>query len=439
MFFNAVKMKEVEGLQKHTLGRRVRVQFVSRDTTEDGISGSNTYRLSLLRHLKTMGFDIQYLFLGYRGMAFTHKNFNYKTISGVTTDVVSPPWNSGNDISAWGDPPSPLETKYFRRRFKSYQPDIVIIDRVWLAKLLEEIPSKKVLKVILTHDVAYERISAFQAAGLNPFKKMGGFKLLQWDKATESVHLRKAHILLAIQQDDLKSLQRMAPKSEVILTPMATKPHFHQNSKQVPGRCLFVGGSASHNVDGLKWFLQKIWPLIRKRVPFASLHVCGDVCYSFTAGLLQPQSKEGVSFLGNIKDLNVEYEQTQVFISPIRVGSGLKIKLIEALSHGRACVTTRCGVQGLKNISNYGVIVEDRADDFSVAVCRLIKNTSERRVTETKAREYVTNHLSPFNAYMPLIRRLHQHTEAKTRKRNYLSFFNFVNSDRLVKNRVRSI
>ncbi|WP_157703494.1 glycosyltransferase family 4 protein, partial [Salmonella enterica] len=138
--------------------------------------------------------------------------------------------------------------------------------------------------------------------------------------------LRKAQVLLAIQEEDANLFQEMAPECKVISMPMSAVSHSN-TVKQVPGRCLFVGSRANHNYYGLQWFLENVWSKVLQLNPDCTLHVCGTVC-----DLIQG-TFPNVRLLGRVDDLKPEYGAASVCLVPLLAGSGLKIKLVEAMSY----------------------------------------------------------------------------------------------------------
>ena len=115
--------------------------------------------------------------------------------------------------------------------------------------------------------------------------------------------------------------------------------------------------------------------------------------------------------LGRVDDLNAEYGAAEVCVIPLLAGSGLKIKLIEALSHGRACVATSVGVQGVQELTDRAVLVADSPYEFAQAVMTLLQQPEQRKAMETQARTYVEEHLTPEKAYQPLVNRIQQHCQ----------------------------
>jgi glycosyltransferase involved in cell wall biosynthesis len=276
-------------------------------------------------------------------------------------------------------------------------PQVIIANYVWMAYALE-FGNATSLKVIITHDLMHERFASFQEHHLLNAET----QLSRWDQKTEIEALSKANLLLAIQEDEAKILKKLLLNTEVLTIPIAINAH-SSISEQVKGRCLFIGSQAKQNFYNLNWFLNEIWEKVLEKFPSAELNICGGVCTWFK------KDYQNVNFKGIVPDLSLEYSQAQVCIIPNLVGSGLKIKLIEALSYGKACVSTSIGLQGLTKLSNEVVLLADDPDDFCQAILELLTNNEKREKIESLAKDYVINNLSPDIVYAPLVDRFYQH------------------------------
>lgn len=312
--------------------------------------------------------------------------------------------NSGEEAPVWNGLPTSKEEEFFLDRFHEYKPDVIVMDRVWMGNLFDLVPNgSKVVKSVLTHDVIYQRYEAFKAVDLEPFKKTGNLPHPVWDKELESQQLRHADIILSIQNEDRKNFAEMAPNAEVLNMPMAASLQPLNPDLQIPGRVLFVGGSASHNVDGLQWFFDDVWGKVTEEMPKASLHVCGDIIKDF-----QEEYYPNTEFRGRVPDLSNEYSQAEVCIVPVRVGSGLKIKLVEALAHSRAAVSTDIGIQGVEDVNDNGVLLANTADDFAETVIDILTNPLKRKIAEIKGRQYAQTKLSPDISYGQFVQTIYE-------------------------------
>ncbi len=437
------------------INRPIKIQFINGHIPVENTNGSDAYVLDFLRYLEQAGCEVEYVSLDpLPGGKFpwyvipstileTFANmevYNNLRIGGVVlrfnslSDWVKEPLRViyrrlfNNDlkniyraaraagkrlqkrheqqlpttnsyVENWQEILATSEDAAFAKTlFDRFKPDVVVVNYVFLANILDAFsPDETGLKVILTHDVFYKRNASFKEIGI----------LLEagtWNWEIEAMQLRKAQLLLAIQEEDAKLLKEMAPQSEVICTPKAAVLHSH-TVKQVPGRCLFVGSGAHHNYYSLQWFLENVWPTVIQLIPDCSLHVCGSVCN------LIKGTFPNVHLLGIVEDLKPEYGAAEVCLIPLLAGSGLKIKLVEAMSYGRACVSTSVGVQGLRDISGKTTLVADTSEDFAASVHMLLSNPDKRQWMEEQAHKYVTEKLSPEAAYQPFLDYIHQYLQ----------------------------
>jgi len=204
-------------------------------------------------------------------------------------------------------------------------------------------------------------------------------------------------VLLAIHEDDANELKRSLPEKDVLPFPM---PFETVDCVTAPneGRVLFVGAGHYTNVDGLRWFLEKIWPRVQKKRPDAEFHVCGSVCEHFEDMISR------VSFRGRLEDLTQEYAEASVVVVPVLDGTGLKIKLVDALRHGRPVVATSCGLQGIGFAENVCALRADSPETFATAVIRLLRNDAESQQMQLQAIELVQERFSCESCARPFLR-----------------------------------
>ncbi|MEB3219538.1 MAG: glycosyltransferase [Nostocales cyanobacterium 94392] len=305
--------------------------------------------------------------------------------------------NKTQNLRDWQDVLATSEEIAFAKtQIDRFKPDVIVVNYIYLAKILDILESdKNILKAILTHDVFHQRNALFQKIGV----VMGDGN---WNLEAETAQLEKAQVLLAIQKEDAQIFKQMVPQARVINMPISAMSYSH-NIKQVPGRCLFVGSRTEHNNYGLQWFLENVWLQIIEKVPHCSLHVCGSVCDGIQ------ESFPNVRFLGRVNDLQPEYSAAEVCLVPLLAGSGLKIKLVEAMSYSRACVSTSVGIQGLPEIAGKTAIVADTVDDFVAAMHTLLTDSEKRQWMERQAYKYVKENLSSKSSYQPFVDYIHQY------------------------------
>lgn len=191
--------------------------------------------------------------------------------------------------------------------------------------------------------------------------------------------LGEADTVFTIQQAEQDFVTRFVPNTAAILVPMPAEPV----SAAQPGaddEILFVGSNTAPNVVGLNWFLGHVWPRVLAAYPQARLTVAGTVDRAF-AGVAVPS----VSMLGMVDDLEPLYSKAGVVISPLTFGSGLKIKLIEALARGKAMVVTPVTLQGVEDLCAGSVIETDAPAVFADSVTGLLADADRRSALARQA------------------------------------------------------
>lgn len=135
---------------------------------------------------------------------------------------------------------------------------------------------------------------------------------------------------------------------------------------------LFVGG-VNHppNADGLKWFVNEIFPQIVKVIPDIKLNVAGS---NVTDEIRQLQSSN-INILGFVSDEELQnlYKTTRVVIAPLRYGAGMKGKVVEALYNQIPIITTDIGVEGIDNL-NKAITIANESNDFANKLIELYTN-----------------------------------------------------------------
>jgi glycosyltransferase involved in cell wall biosynthesis len=162
---------------------------------------------------------------------------------------------------------------------------------------------------------------------------------------------------------------------------------------------LFVGNATAPNRDGLRWFLEHVWPTVRASCPEARFRVVGRVALMNQSG-----TEVAVDRVGPVADLAPEYRRAQVVIAPLISGTaGVKIKVAEAMSYGRPLVSTFIGVDGGDpGQLDPAAIVADDPIAFAQGIIDLLKDPSFRRQKSAGAAEVFNSCFSYPSSYCEL-------------------------------------
>jgi GT2 family glycosyltransferase len=192
-------------------------------------------------------------------------------------------------------------------------------------------------------------------------------------KALEMAILADADLTVCLSEDEAAIARQVAGHAKVITKiPFLggiefTKRSFEDRTDIVLVAS-WVAGSGSPNVDGLTWFLHEVFPLIQGQVPWANLRITGGS----PPESLRRSARFGVTFEGHVPKLSTFYEDARCVIVPLRFGSGVKIKTIEALQFAVPIVATGIGAEGIDLHETGAIAIHDDPQGFADAVSRLL-------------------------------------------------------------------
>jgi sugar transferase (PEP-CTERM/EpsH1 system associated) len=249
----------------------------------------------------------------------------------------------------------------------------------------------KGVKVIIDeHNIEYElRLRTYQheTALLRKWYNRLESSLL---KPVEIERCRNADIVLVTSERERHSLQSKLPGSviEVVQNGVDMQMFDGNNSAQIaPGRIIFTGSMEYYpNVHAVLFFAMKCWPLIRAQVPHATWQIVGKNPLPEVRRLAE---LPGVTVTGSVPDVRPYLATAEVAIVPLLIGSGTRLKILEALAMRKAVVSTTQGCEGLSVIPGKHLVVEDQPEAFAQAVVTFMNDCGIRNTFGNAGRELV--------------------------------------------------
>jgi polysaccharide biosynthesis protein PslH len=157
-------------------------------------------------------------------------------------------------------------------------------------------------------------------------------------------------------------------------------------------RELVFVGNFTHppNVDGALWLGSEIMPKLRAHGAGARLTVIGPG----PPAAVTAMARDDIRVTGQVQDLRPFLEQAAVVLAPLRIGGGMRMKVLESLALGKAVVTTTRGAEGLEGANDLPLVVADTADELAAATARLLADPDARARLGAGARAFVAKHYS---------------------------------------------
>lgn len=163
---------------------------------------------------------------------------------------------------------------------------------------------------------------------------------------------------------------------QILVVPITVDTSQLEPIERVPGSLNILTLGTLHyppNADGIRWFMNEVFPLVLSRVPGASLTIVGKNPPQDFQDAAKDSSSIRVT--GYVPDLVPYMQQAAVMVIPVRAGGGMRVRLLEAFSRAMPVVTTTVGLEGIDAEDGVEVVVKDTAEDFAGAVVQLIQET----------------------------------------------------------------
>ena len=142
------------------------------------------------------------------------------------------------------------------------------------------------------------------------------------------------------------------------------------------------------NQNGIRWFIRLVWPVVRREIPGIEFHLAGrNAPHRFEAQVSSP----GVVFHGEIDNASAFIRQHPIFIVPVFSGSGMRIKLLDYLSAGRATITTTIGAEGIPVVGGRETLISDQPEEFAHHIISLVRNPDLCREIGENAITFIKN------------------------------------------------
>lgn len=210
------------------------------------------------------------------------------------------------------------------------------------------------------------------------------YSLIQWHRLRgfeRSVCETIDHVI-AVSEPDAADFKRLAPSARVTVVPNGihvseyAQAVDHSESPPHSPTVLFTGTlNYRPNVDAVLWLARDIWPLIVARIPSALLQIVGK---SPVPAITALDDRSNIQVSPNVADIRPFIQSCAVYVCPLRMGSGTRLKLLQALSARRAVVSTGLGAAGLNGVSGQHLIIADSAAAFAEAVIDLLNDPARR-------------------------------------------------------------
>lgn len=262
-----------------------------------------------------------------------------------------------------------------------------IVTGQYLTDVKEHLKGAK--SIIIQHGMIAEELKRMAKHTAHPFRKI--FYIIESilsEKYEKKILPQFDHVVSMSEIDKQKLIDYGLPANEVttIKSGVDTDELQDTDTGHANKHLVFLGTMKYlANRDGLVWFLDNVYPIIKKKIPDTTLAVIGEQDPRIT----EKYAHRSIIFQGVLENLESAMGKGMIFIAPIRIGTGTRLKIVTAMAFGMPVVSTSVGIEGIEASEAEGAIIADTERDFAHALIDLLENREKRyRLGET-ARRFV--------------------------------------------------
>jgi polysaccharide biosynthesis protein PslH len=301
-----------------------------------------------------------------------------------------------------------LQYRWYKKTFKgpadglflSYYPLLLPLlkKQRYDVVVLENLASLNAVSVIRKYDRAVKIV--YDAHNVDT--DLAKVAVDKWDMKKETMQLinkverslyKTVDALIACSQRDLDIFSQMNDgklQMAVIPNGVSVSNKLYDNGVQLdnPEYILFCGTLSSvPNTEGILWFYDNCWPIVKKSNPDLKLLVLGsgEAPKSMNAMI----NDASIEFSGTVDDVRSWYNKASVALVPLLSGSGTRLKILEAMSLGLPVVSTSKGAEGIEYTEGKNILIADKKNDFANKVMDLLNSKEERNSIQLYARKLV--------------------------------------------------
>ena len=299
--------------------------------------------------------------------------------------------------------------------------DVVEVEGIELAQYLFQVAeirgdSSRPLLVFDDHNAEYVlQQRAFETDARLPKRWVAAaYSFVQWRRlrSYERAACQAADRVVAVSRTDAEALRDLVPGLEPAIVPNGVDMAYYSqtveplNGTQRPRESDLVFTAKMDfrpNVDAVLWFSGEVLPLIRAQAPDVRLWIVGKDPHPRLASL---NSDPGIIVTGWVEDVRPYIVGAGVYVVPLRMGGGTRLKVLEAMAMGTAVVSTQVGCEGFEVTSGQELLIADSPATFAAAVLDLLRSPAQRDALGSAARTFAR--LYDWPLIVPRLERLYQ-------------------------------
>jgi len=372
----------------------IRVLFLTTRNVKKPAGGGELKTFKMISHLRGI-YDLNVICLGFKSNIDQYETGVYaldRGVSGRSLYNLVRSYFHGQLLSVYRNKSSSLFSKISDIAVNY---DVIFVDHYVMYQYVLEFTNAKI--ILHQHNAEYlmwERLAELEANRIKRFlirleaKRIRGYEKKICKHATK---------ILAAPND----IEALSEPLGIPVNKFEVTYHLGDDSllglpslvyEETKMKLLFLGTMTwQANIDAVSWFLRDVWPVIIQKNSGILFEIVGNIDSRNKAKF---ESYDGVSVLGFVEDINKVFTNARIFVSPLRFGSGMKVKNVTAMYRGLPMVTSDVGAEGIGLSNGINVLIANNSAEFISAIQSLLDDQSLWENLSLNSREYAEVNLS---------------------------------------------
>jgi polysaccharide biosynthesis protein PslH len=269
-------------------------------------------------------------------------------------------------------------------------PDIVQIEGVYLCPYIPVIRKYSSAKIILrAHNIEHALWFNIADQEKNPVKKLYLRILSKRLKKYEIDQFAIVDGITTTTEIDMQILKIYQQKTKASVVPFGIEPLDKLTGRVInTGSVSFIGAlDWIPNQEAIQWFILEVWPRILKKYPALQFHIAGRNAPPSLRSFIQQQ--KGIVFHGEVADSKSFLNQFSMMVVPLFSGSGIRVKIIEAMQYGLVVIASAKALAGIPAVHGSEVLIADSPEEYVQGITSLMEDQPLITQLSTNAMDFV--------------------------------------------------
>ena len=298
----------------------------------------------------------------------------------------------------------------------AHDQDVIVLDHYEVFPYLP--PDYRGLVVYHAHNAYFKIWERYAGLPGNPVMRLAAYLEARRVRRYESAVAKRADLVFAapndarelvaagVDGDTIHDTYHLGDDSQLTLPPLE---YAHTEKK-----LMYVGFLGwEPNVQGLLWFIDHVWPQLLERHPDLRFDIVGKNPDRRLRAAAGPHA--GIRLTGYVPDLQTIYRDSRVSVAPLLFGSGMKVKVLDAMARGMPTVTTTVGAEGIEVENGRHLLVQDEPEQMVRCIDELLSDPVLWRLLQNASRELVQRRYSWRSLFRDMHRVIEQSLYAQAR------------------------